>query len=158
MLPCAKLDASAAVKALPTGCLTKWMPSPSSGGPQHHRRRARGWGDRRSLFKRSASIASARQALVALIRRVSHRDFQHAGDGRNPDENRHGASFTHAPRAVGLLRPRSGYNRRDEPGHSTEVGSRAIFVLRNAYLGLGLATAQLGRLSRRHSHRCVSVR
>src|SRR5260370_35526626 len=84
---------------------------------------------------------------VAVVRGVPHRYFQHAGDGRNPDENWHGASFPYAARAVGLPSLDHEHNYGDEPVHSTEVEPRATFCLRNAYLGLGSAlVATLERL------------
>jgi hypothetical protein len=97
---------------------------------------------------------------VALVRRVSHRNFQHAGYGRNPDENWHGASFPHAARAVGLPSiglPSSCHqgNHRDEPVHSTEVEPHAIFCLRNAYLGLALSAVRLAHFFNATLHRCA---
>jgi hypothetical protein len=79
-------------------------------------------------------VGPSRRSLPGLARGASRCDFQHAGDGRDPDENWHGASVPYTAGSV-LLQPPD--NQLEEPIHSTEVEPHALFCLGNAYLGLG---------------------
>jgi hypothetical protein len=100
-------------------------------------------------------VGPGRQILVGLVRGMTRRNFQHAGDGRNPDENRHGASFHYVAGAAVL----PGFDHQDNQGnetvHSTEVEPHAAFCLRKAYLGLGSIMVRLAHealaVAERHS-------
>ena len=65
-------------------------------------------------------VAPSLQILAALVRGLSPRNFQHAGGGRNPDENWHGAFLPCADRLAGLPSFDHQHKQGHEPLYSTE--------------------------------------